>query len=565
MLRPFVLSTIHSRPGIRPGTLWLCLVILTSCAAPPALLDSPTPALTSPVTFTLVVDGSTRQITTTTATIGEALEQAGIAIAPSDEVEPPLTAELAQSVDSSPLLVTITRVTETIEVVPESIPFQRRIVRSAEMSPDDPPRILQTGAPGLREVSLRIVFRDGLEAERWPISMSVVESAVDEIVMLGVNSGRAVTSVGGRLAYLNNGRAIVLEGSTDRPRQLAIDGALDGRVFQLSPDGQNLLYTIELEATEQAAFRNGLWVVPVAEGGQPRALEIENVLWAAWDPSAIEAPRIAYTTARSVSLPPGWEAINDLWLMSLPATDVPAAPVRIVESYPATLGWWGGNYAWSPDGRRIAYAFADEIGLLSLSETLSAIDANGPTDVPPPARTVLHTFTEYETGADWAWLPAVGWSADSRFLSFTAFVKDENRFDLWVADTAEATTLPFVEDVGIWSAMQWSSPALPADSRLAYLQTIDPDGDEDSTYALWVASSDGSNKQRVFPPQGEAGRFARTSSSLAWEPAGDRVAFIFDDALHLLDPATGDLFRAGEDDTVSSHPNWAPYGAAVTP
>ncbi|MBP6015899.1 MAG: DUF348 domain-containing protein [Candidatus Promineofilum sp.] len=540
-------------------------MILTACAVPPALLDAPTATLIPAVSFTLVADGSTRQITTTAATVGQALEQAGIAVSPSDEIEPPLTAELAQPADPSPLVVTITRVTEAIEVIPESIPFQRRIVRSAEMSPDDPPRILQTGAPGLQEVSLRIVFRDGLEAERWPLSVNVVEPAVDEIVMLGVNSGRETTAVGGRLAYLNNGRAIVLEGSTDLPRQLTIDGSLDGRVFQLSPDGQYLLYTVELEATEQAAFRNGLWVVPVAEGGRPRALKIENVLWAAWDPSAVESPRIAYTTARSVGLPPGWEAINDLWLLSLPVEDNPAAPIRIVESYPATLGWWGGNYAWSPDGSRIAYAFADEIGILSLPEGLGTIDASGLTTVPQPERTTLHTFTEYATGADWAWLPSLTWSADSRYLSFTAFAQDENRFDLWLADTTGASTLPFVEGVGIWSAIQWSSSALLPDSRLAYLQTIDPDGGEDGTYALWIANSDGGDRQRVFPPEGEAGRFARTSSSLAWGPDDDRLAFIFDDELHLLDLTTGELFRAGEDDTVSSHPTWAPYGAAATP
>ena len=84
------------------------------------------------MTFTLLVDGTTHQITTAAATVGEALEEAGIAIAPSDEVEPPATTELAQQTGASPLNVTITRVTETIEVVPESIPFQRRIVRSAE-------------------------------------------------------------------------------------------------------------------------------------------------------------------------------------------------------------------------------------------------------------------------------------------------------------------------------------------------------------------------------------------------------------------------------------------------
>ena len=158
-----------------------------------------------------------------------------------------------------------------------------------------------------------------------------------------------------------------------------------------------LLYTLNDEGTGEETFDNDLWVIATQWGAVGRALQIENVLWAGWDPSAVEPPRIAYTTARSVSLPPGWEALNDLWLLPLPAEGEQAAPIRIVESAPATFGWWGGNYAWAPGGDRIAYAFADEIGTLaippadpagegasSLPATRSSMPAHPPWRSPPP-------------------------------------------------------------------------------------------------------------------------------------------------------------------------------------
>ena len=95
-----------------------------------------------------------------------------------------------------------------------------------------------------------------------------------------------------------------------------------------------------------------------------RPLNIENVLWAGWDPAAT-TPRIAYTTARSTTLPPGWEANNDLWLLELPVEGPQPAPVRLGESYATAYAWWGGQYAWSGDGR-LAYAFADEVGVLAM-------------------------------------------------------------------------------------------------------------------------------------------------------------------------------------------------------
>ncbi len=540
--------------------LWL-LLLSAACAPLPAAV-APTATLVA-VPITLSADGQTRTLLTTARTVGEALAQAGVALAPADEIDPPPATPLLAGAAATPLAVTVVRITETTEVIPEAIPFGRQIVRSAELSPDDPPRLLQAGRPGLREVTVRIVYRDGLEVERWPTATTIVEPAQDEIVMIGVIAASDRMAFDGTLAYIDGGRAVLLEGATDAPRQLAIEGALDGRVFQLSPAGDYLLYTAAV-AENTDTFRNALWIMPTAAGSVAQPLNIENVLWAGWDPTATP-PRIAYTTARSTTLPPGWEASNDLWLLELTLDADQPAPVRLVESYPAAYAWWGGVYSWSNDGR-LAYAFADEVGVLTMptSEEAAVLD---PTTA-APARVVLHEFPEFDTGGDWAWLPALSWSADGRLLAFTdhaaATGAASERFDLRLADLGAGSPADagsqtaLVDNVGIWAAAQWSPATLP-EQQLATLQAIDPEAGQDGSYALWLAGSDGGDARRIYPPEGESGAFAR-SQPLAWGPDGNRLAFIFDHALHIIDLASGEVYRASRDDTISSHPTWAPYG-----
>ena len=551
MKRPGRWRRRHLSPVLLLG--WL----LAACAPTGQLSPEATPppgAVTpEPVAVILVADGQTRPFNTTAATVAGTLTEAGIALNPADEVEPPLDQAIPRAA-AEPPVITVVRVTESLEAIPESIPYRRQVVRTAELSPDDPPRLLQAGAPGMQEVSVRIVYRDGLEVERWPTSVTVVEPPVDEIVLIGVGSSRDAMPITGQLAYINDGRAIILSGDTESPRQLGVEGQLDGRVFQLSPDGNYLLYTTgEPAVTATTGFRNELWVIAANEAASAVPLLIENVLWAGWDPAALDPYRIAYSTARSVTLPPGWEANNDLWLMELPFDGPQPAPVRLVETYPAAYGWWGGNYAWSPDGIQLAYAFADEVGLLDIP--------GGATDAlpPDPERSILHTFTAYDTGADWAWVPALGWSADGQTLAFTAH--DGVGFDVWQTDVSIGTTVAVAPDAGIWSQLAWS-PELD-DVRLITTRANEPSAGEDSRYALWLADGDGSNATRLFPPVDETGSFARSAQSLAWGPDGDSVAFLFDDGLHILELAAGDVFTAGPDDTVSSNLTWAPYGPAT--
>lgn len=539
---------------------------LIACA-PPVVPETSVGSEPAPVTATLVVDGEARPITGSAATVGDLLAEAGIVLDGADELDPPADTVIPRG-SAAPLTITIVRVTETIEVIPESIPFARRIVRSAELSPNDPPRIVQVGVPGLREVTVRIVYRDGLEAERWPTASTIIEPAVDEIVMIGVGSSRDAVPIVGRLAYVNEGRAILLEGASDSPRQLPTEGALDGRVFQLSPDGRYLLYTASAAESEQISFRNELWMVSIDGDAPAQSLRIENVLWAGWDPAAIDPPRFAYTTARSTTLPPGWEANNDLWLMALPSGDSALAPLRLVETYPAAYGWWGGNYAWSPDGLALAFAFAGQIGLLAMPAADAFTGAEDITALPEPQRTVLHSFAAYDTGADWAWIPPLSWSADGRLLAFVEPTAVEpDRFDLRQADTTTGDLLTPAEDVGLWSAAQWSPPARLPDSLLASFRVADPDAGEDSGYVLWLSDNNGVGGRRYFPPEGESGSInpesTPASQSLAWSPDGAALAFLFDGGLHILDLTSGEVFQPEQDDTTSRNLTWSPYGAGI--
>jgi hypothetical protein len=132
-----------------------------------------------------------------------------------------------------------------------------------------------------------------------------------------------------------------------------------------------------------------------------------------------------------------------------------------------------------------------------------------------------------------------------------------------VLDTTEGNLTAQIEGVGIWATAQWSPAA--AEARLAHLRADDPAASEDSSYSLWLSTGNGDDARRVFPPEGESGLFAQSGQSLVWGPDENIIAFIFDETLHLLDLATGDVALVGDDDTGSSHLTWAPYGTGALP
>jgi Tol biopolymer transport system component len=325
-------------------------------------------------------------------------------------------------------------------------------------------------------------------------------------------------------------------------------------VFSLSPTGSHLLYT---RATTDTERFNSLWVVSTSPGSEPRPLDVDNVLWADWNPDRVDPPEIAFTTGIPTDLLPGWEANNDLWLGDLPASERGTfRPEQLIEAYPATYGWWGGGFAWSPLGRYIAYSHADEIGVIDTEA------ANG------ERRVQLDTFTEYNTQADWVWVPSLSWSPDGAFVAYTKHSgedPDALNFDTWVVDVASGTSARFVQQSGIWGHPQWSPDQVSGDedlsaSQLVFLQATNPVESLRSTYTLWLMDRDGSNAHQIYPDAGENSRFPREQSSIEWGPAGDTIAFVYDGDLFIYSVSEGSASRITNDDSIVSNPTWAPYG-----
>ncbi|NIY13735.1 MAG: DUF348 domain-containing protein, partial [Nitrospinaceae bacterium] len=263
-----------------------------------------------PLSVTLIVDGEERELTTEVTNVRELLDEAGVEIETADIVDPPTFRPLEDGLE-----ITITRVTESIETIEQSIPFQRRTVRNESMGAEEPPIIIQGGNPGLQEITVRIVYHDGLEFSRQETEIRVVEPAQDEIVMVGVGAAPGNVDFEGLLAFISGGNSIILRGSSDFPEQINTGADLDRRVFALSPSGNYLLYT---RTTPGDDHFNALWYVSTDRGAIPQQLGVFDVLWAGWNPSAVGRPQIAYTTGLPTEQFPGWEANNDLWLADLP-------------------------------------------------------------------------------------------------------------------------------------------------------------------------------------------------------------------------------------------------------
>jgi hypothetical protein len=424
------------------------------------------------------------------------------------------------------------------------------------MSSEAPAIIVQSGRSGLQEITLRIVYHDGLEFSRQQTHLAVLEPAQDEIVMIGVGLAQGAVDFPGQLAFINSGNSIILRGTSAVFEQLDTGGDLDRRVFSLSPTGNHLLYT--KNSTDADKF-NTLWVIETAPGSEPVPLEVENVLWADWNPDPVEELQIAFTTGIPTELLPGWEANNDLWIGDIPdeeGKDFEAE--KIIEAYPATYGWWGGNYSWSPVGQYIAYSHADEVGIIDTEAT----DSRG-------QRIRLHSFSEFNTGADWVWIPSLSWSPDGNLIAFSKHADSSNDsadFDTWVINVSNGVARQFVGGSGIWGHPHWS-PTMEStkdeeavDSQIAYLRASNPLESQRSSYTLWVMDRDGSNTHQLYPPAGENSRFPRERSSFTWGPNANYFAFVYDDDLFIYDFEAGGARQISQDDNQISNPTWAPYG-----
>jgi hypothetical protein len=429
------------------------------------------------------------------STVQQAINTAGLALGPLDRTEPPLFTVLA-----SGAIIRLIRVTEKFDVEQVIIPFENQTLRNESLAMDM--RVyLQQGKNGLQENTIRRVFEDGVETSRNWVKSIVVDEPVPEIVMTGVQAPFITMPVPGRLVYLRDGNAWKIEASTGERKAVVTTGDLDGYIFDLSTDGDWLLFTRRAQEEGQI---NTLWAARIdSDLQEPIDLEVENVLYfAAWLPESTR--QVVYSTVTPQVAAPGWKSNNDLKLLTIIAENrMNHKEIEIKSNLGGVYPWWGISYAWAPDGLRLGYANDHAVGLLDLIQESATLVEVG-------SRPLLE-FPPLNTRASWAWVPGFSWSPDGSNIYASdhspapgvSQPEESQRFNLSALPLVGSVPLQIISDAGMF-AYPLVSPAQSASSgeqgySIAYLQAAFPQQSQTSRYRLMVMDRDGSNRRVLFP------------------------------------------------------------------
>jgi resuscitation-promoting factor RpfB len=496
----------------------LLSLLLPACSAPQVTQTA--------ITVSLIADGAQKDIEVPAGTTAQvALEKAGIIPGNLDRSNPPFYTVLK---DGSK--VQLIRVTENFEITDVTIPFSQQFIHN-ESLPEGERMLIQPGTNGTQEITYRHVLEDGVEVSRVQFKSVVVNDSKPEIWMVGVQAPFAPQQINGALAYLIGGNAWVMLENTGKRHPLVSSGDLDGRVFTLSPDGAWLLYTRKpSEATKDVI--NSLWAIAVnTENAEPIDLKINNIIhFAAWVPNKLY--QISFSTVEPRQTAPGWQANNNFSVMNFTPGGKPSPVDEIIEAGSGGVyGWWGTTYAWSPDGKQLAYARPDGVGLVDLENK----------QLNP-----LEEMVPLQTHRDWAWVPPVSWSKDGQTLYTVIHKPDPGEttpeesplFDLAAILPGTGQMIDLSNEVGMFAYPVVAS--LNAhDLGYAFLQSLNRKQSETSRYLLMTADLDGSNPVRLFPDDGSQGI---DPQQVVWSPPGgpsgfnNLIAVIYQGNIWLVDP-----------------------------
>lgn len=493
-------------------SLFLATVFLSGCSAPaPSARFEVQIHADQKVTKVNVAPGTT---------VFTVLAENAVTLGPLDRVEPSLHTTLTEGNQ-----IQVERVEELYEEEETDLPFEHQLLQS-ELLEKGKLRLVQGGENGRVKITWRIIRVDGVEESRNPFKEEILTEPVPEIMMVGVVKAEESLQIQGTLAFLSGGNAYVITEDMPTPRLAVGGGNLDGYVLELSPTGEWLLFSRKstLPLGEEI---NTLWVARISEDAPPPLdLGIHNVVhFAGWLPG--DPPSIAFSTVEPRQAAPGWQANNDLQVVTL-SEDGTAGDTRTVrESNSGGIyGWWGTSYAISPAGDRFASSSPAELAVID------------------PASGSVQSLTEilpYQTGGSWAWTSPLVFSPDGETLYFVQHgtpggeAADENSplFSLAVFPDLERDPLILSEQSGMFTSPAVSPQADPQAYSIAFLQALNPAQSRSSRYQLAVMDQDGSNKHIIFPLPGMPGM---DPQEVIWEPGTrpTRIACIYQGNIWLV-------------------------------
>ena len=517
----------------------LAALILSAGCTPPQLSPSG-----DEIQVEIVADGDRQALNLPSgSTVGDALEAAQITLEGKDRVAP-----VPSTILESDTTLEVVRVREEFTTEEEVIPYQ--VIRQpSESLPEGEEQLLQAGENGLRQVTHVRVYENGEEVSYEAVNSSVVEEPVDEIVLVGKQSSVSPLSISGRIVYLSDGNAWMMEESTANRSLAVATGDLDGRIFSVSDDGSWLLFTRQEEGDEDVI--NSLWAKNIsAEDGELIDLEAENIIhFADWAPGSVE--NVAFSTVESRVASPGWQANNDLKITRFDPSGF-LEQETLVESIISVYGWWGTDFRHMQGDEGFLFSSPDRVGTVD-GETGEV--------------GTLFDILPYKTRGDWAWMPGISLGANGSHLFSVAHVPLEGAgsaeesplFNLVAVSLSGGRTTTLVKEVGMFSyplaSPKRSSPLTDGEFQVAYLQAVFPRQSDTSKYRVRVMDRDGSNQHTIFPAQEDPG-IEPSRHWGVWSPGNSEngdpglLAVLYEGNIHVVNPETGESWPVTGDGRV---------------
>jgi resuscitation-promoting factor RpfB len=148
----------------------------------------PEPAPAPQAKVTVTHDGSSRDVMTSAATVGDLLAGLGVTLDGDDEVTPPLDA---------PPGATVTVVRVDVTQVTEERPLETAEQRRDDVSlPRGETKVEADGSPGLERVVFQVTRRDGRISSKRELSSEIVTPPKPRVVVVGRGGGRGAPAGG---------------------------------------------------------------------------------------------------------------------------------------------------------------------------------------------------------------------------------------------------------------------------------------------------------------------------------------------------------------------------------
>lgn len=137
-------------------------------------------SISTPKSVSIVADGKVDTATTTAATVGKVLEDAGLTLGANDRTSQPANAHVVNN-----MVIKVSRVDNSqTAVTTEDVPFETVTRESPELLKGEK-EVTQEGAAGKLEKTFKLVLVDGREASRTLVSETVAVQPVAEKVTVG--------------------------------------------------------------------------------------------------------------------------------------------------------------------------------------------------------------------------------------------------------------------------------------------------------------------------------------------------------------------------------------------